>query len=269
MMAFFTSPGPVRVFWNVQASTAIYPWARSASLPVPFSRVADFHVSEPKGTRLSSEDHFSAILHLSRIGKMRILIVSFAALALSCAIVAAPRQAHSDAAEIDTAHSTMTVHVFKTGLFSALGHNHEISAPIESGRVQDKVQPSGNPSVELRVDARKLRVLDPDTSDDTRAQIQKTMLGPDVLDSDRFPEIRFVSTAVEASGANHWTVHGNLDLHGQSHPVTVDVALKDGTYHGSAPFKQTEFGIKPVSVAGGTVKIKDEVKVDFEISLVK
>lgn len=157
----------------------------------------------------------------------------------------------------------MTIHVYKTGLFSALGHNHEIGASIDSG----KVQPSESPSVELRVDARKLRVLDPDASDDTRAQVQKTMLGPDVLDSDRLPEIHFQSTAVEASGANHWTVRGNLDLHGQSHPVAVDVTLKDGIYRGSAAFKQTEFGIKPVSVAGGTVKIKDEVKIDFEISL--
>ena len=196
---------------------------------------------------------------------MRTLIVSLALLALSCAISAAPGQAHPDAAEIDTAHSTLTIHVFKTGLFSALGHNHEISAPIEFG----KVHPSENPAVELRVDARKLRVLDPDASEDTRAQVQKTMLGPDVLDSDRLADIHFQSTAVEASGANHWTVRGNLALHGQSHPVTVDVTLNDATYRGSAAFKQTEFGIKPVSVAGGTVKIKDEVKIDFEISLVK
>ena len=195
---------------------------------------------------------------------MRTLIVAISALALSCAS-AAPGKAHPDAAEIDAAHSTLTVHVYKTGLFSALGHNHEISAPIDASHVQ----PSGDLSVELRVDARKLRVLDPDASEDTRTQVQKTMLGPEVLDSDRLPEIHFRSTTVEASGADHWTVRGNLDLHGQSHPVDVDVTLKDGIYRGSAAFKQTEFGIKPVSVAGGTVKIKDEVKIDFEISLVK
>lgn len=198
---------------------------------------------------------------------MRTLTISLAALALSCASAAAPRQAPPVAAEIDAAHSTLIVHVFKTGLFSALGHNHEISAPIESGQVRSNAQASVTPSVELRVDARKFRILDPDASADTRAQVQKTMLGPDVLDSDRLPEIHFQSTAVEPSGANHWIVRGNLDLHGQSHPVTVDVTLKDGAYRGSAAFKQTEFGIKPVSAAGGTVKIKDEVKVDFEIRL--
>ena len=35
---------------------------------------------------------------------------------------------HSE--EIDTQKSVMTVRVFKSGLFSAFGHDHEISAPI-------------------------------------------------------------------------------------------------------------------------------------------
>jgi hypothetical protein len=29
--------------------------------------------------------------------------------------------------------------------------------------------------------------------------------------------------------------------------------------------KQTDFGIVPISIAGGTVKVKDEIKVDFDI----
>src|SRR5258708_37474715 len=95
--------------------------------------------------------------------------------------------ASSDAREIDGAHSTMTVRVYKSGFLSAFGHNHEIQAPIQSGQVKETV----NPSVELRVDARKLRVLDTEVSGDTRAQIQETMLGAQVLDADHFPEIRF------------------------------------------------------------------------------
>jgi polyisoprenoid-binding protein YceI len=159
----------------------------------------------------------------------------------------------------------MTVRVSKSGFFSAFGHNHEIEAPIESGEVKE----SGNPSVELRVDARKMRVLDPEASQDTRAQIQKTMQGPEVLDAERFPEVRFQSTTVEAKGANHWVVNGKLGLHGETHPVTVDVTLKDGFYRGSVTFKQTGFGITPVTVAGGTVKVKDEVKLEFQIALAK
>jgi len=64
-------------------------------------------------------------------------------------------------------------------------------------------------------------------------------------------------------------VRGNLNLHGQTHPVAIDVTLKDGIYRGSTTPIQTAFGITPVSVAGGTVKVKDEVKLEFQISLVE
>jgi polyisoprenoid-binding protein YceI len=173
--------------------------------------------------------------------------------------------APSDARQIDTAHSTMTVHVYKTGFFSAFAHNHEIQAPIQSGEVQE----SGSASVELRVDARKLRVLDPEASDSTRAQIQETMLGTQVLDADHFPEIHFQSVGVEPKGPDHWIVHGNLGLHGKNQPIAFEVTLKDDRYRGSATLKQTNFGITPVTVAGGTVKVKGEVKIEFEIALIK
>ena len=174
-----------------------------------------------------------------------------------------PATAGPDARKIDAAHSTMTVRVFKSGFLSGFAHNHEIEAPIDGGEVSE----SGTLSVELRVDARKLRVLDPEASAGTRAQIQQTMEGPQVLDSGRFPEIHFQSTSVEPKGTNEWLVQGNLDLHGQTHPVTVDVALSDGRYRGTVTLKQTAFGIKPVTIAGGTVKVKDEVRVEFEIGL--
>jgi hypothetical protein len=56
-------------------------------------------------------------------------------------------------------------------------------------------------------------------------------------------------------------------LHGKTSPVAVEVTLKDGHYKGSARLKQREFGITPISLAGGTVKVKDEVAVEFDIVL--
>jgi polyisoprenoid-binding protein YceI len=167
--------------------------------------------------------------------------------------------------KIDETRSTITVHVYKSGFLSAFGHNHEIQAPIQSGEVKE----SGTPSVELRVDARKLQVLDPEVAEGTRAQIQDTMQGSQVLDVGHFPEIRFQSTSVESKGPGHWIVQGNLALHGTGRPIAVEVTLKGERYQGSASLKQTDFGITPVTVAGGTVKVKDEVKIDFEIALLK
>ena len=161
---------------------------------------------------------------------------------------------------IETARSVLTVRVYKTGLFSAFAHDHEVRAPIQKGEVNEEKN-----TVEFTVDARALRVLDPEVSEKDRADIQSTMLGPKVLDSEKFPEIRFRSTSVGESGDDNWTVRGDLTLHGQTHQVKVDVAGRDGHYVGSARLSQKDFGITPISIAGGSIKVKDEVLVEFEI----
>jgi len=182
---------------------------------------------------------------------------------LACAAV--PAFGNSEARPIDLAHSTLTLYVYKTGLLSGFAHNHEISAPIESGEVKE----SEGSAVELSVKSNKLRVLDPGDSDDTRAKIQMTMQGAEVLDAERFPEIHFQSTSVEPAGTDHWVVHGDLTLHGQTHPISFEVSLKDGLYQGTALLKQSGFGITPIKIAGGTVKVKDEVKLVFSVALMK
>jgi polyisoprenoid-binding protein YceI len=152
------------------------------------------------------------------------------------------------------------VRVYKTGLFSAFAHDHEIRAPIQNGMIDEDKN-----TVEFTVDARTLRVLDPEASEKDRAEIQSTMLGPKVLDSEKFPEIRFRSTSLGEAGEDKWIVRGDLTLHGQTHPVKVEVKGHDGHYTGSARLSQKDFGITPVSIAGGSVKVKDEILVEFEI----
>jgi polyisoprenoid-binding protein YceI len=161
---------------------------------------------------------------------------------------------------IDPEKSVMTVHVFKAGLFSAFGHEHEVRAPIQQGSFNE-----ANPSVELTVDARKLRVVDKEISEKDRAQVQQDMLGPKVLDSEKFAEIRFHSTAVDSQGEGKWLVTGDLTLHGQTRPVKVHVERQNGRYKGTAELKQKDFGITPIVVGGGAVKVKNELRVDFDI----
>ena len=162
---------------------------------------------------------------------------------------------------IDTQKSTMTIYVGKTGAFSALGHEHQVRAPIYSGTASS----AKRPAVEIHVDARALRVNDKDASDKERAEVQKTMLGPEVLDSARYQEIVFRCPAADPAGQGKWTLHGDLTLHGQTHPVTVTVLLKDDHYTGESTLKLTDFGIKPPGKAG--VRAKDELKIEFDAQL--
>jgi polyisoprenoid-binding protein YceI len=162
---------------------------------------------------------------------------------------------------IDTQKSSLTIRVGKTGAFSAVGHEHEIHARIHSGTADT----GARPAVEIHVNARELRVTDKDASEKERAEVQKTMLGPEVLDSEGHQEIVFKSTGAESVGQGRWTLHGNLTLLGQTRPVSVQVTLKDERYTGEAKVKQTDFGIKPPGKAG--LRAKDEVTIEFDVRL--
>jgi polyisoprenoid-binding protein YceI len=162
---------------------------------------------------------------------------------------------------IDTEHSVVTVRVFKSGLFSAFADNHEIRAPISSGVLDEAAR-----RVEVVVDSRKLVVLDPNLPPEKRQQVQERMLGPEVLDSNQFHEIRFRANNVKEESADHFLLAGTLSLHGKTRPISFHVVRSSGHYRGDVMLKQRDFGITPVTVAGGTVKVKDELKIEFDIS---
>jgi len=185
-------------------------------------------------------------------------------LAIVLAVLTAPG-AYAQSRAIDGSKSSLKIRVLKSGLFSGFAHDHDIEAPIEEG----KIDTSANPSVQLRVDAGKMRVLDPGTSPGDLAEIQATMEGATVLDAAHFPEIAYTSTSVTKTGDTGWEVHGDLTLHGKKGPVDVAVSLQDGHYRGTALLKQSSFGIVPIKIAGGTVKVKDEVKIEFDIVAVQ
>src|ERR1700686_1715897 len=182
--------------------------------------------------------------------------VFVAAMSLMC-VLGVSAQQHT----IDTQKSTLTIHVGKTGAFSGLGHEHEVRAPIHSGTADT----GAHPAVEVHVTARELRGRDKDDSDKDHAEVQKTMLGPEVLDSEGHQEIVFKSTGAQSVGEGRWALHGNLTLRGQTRPITVQVRLKNGRYTGEATVKQTDFGIKPPGKAG--IRAKDEVRIEFDVRL--
>jgi polyisoprenoid-binding protein YceI len=175
----------------------------------------------------------------------------------AAAVIAQPRG-------IDTGKSVMKVRVYKGGLLSGLGHEHEISAPVANGSVDTTAH-----EVVLRVNARSLRVADPGISEKDRAEIQSNMTGVQVLDAEHFPEIVFRGTGADTGGNGAWAVKGTLTLHGQTHPVTMNVREAAGHFTGVARLRQSDFGITPIKVAGGAVRVKDEIQIEFDIQLAR
>lgn len=180
--------------------------------------------------------------------------------AILCLFLAASVPAAAQTVPIDTGRSSASVHVQKSGLFSAFAHNHVIQAPITSGQLDAERR-----IAELTFSTKEMKVLDEGIKDSERAEIDQTMKSDKVLDAQRYPEVKFVSRAITPQDGGRYQVRGDLTLHGVTKPVELAMTLSHDRYTGSINLKQTDFGITPVSIAGGTVKVKDVVEIKFEI----
>ncbi|MDR2232016.1 MAG: YceI family protein [Tannerella sp.] len=91
------------------------------------------------------------------------------------------------------------------------------------------------------------------------------------------PDIVFTLTEVKSLTINSdksisATVAGNLSMGGSTKPVTVSaVGKSDGAgsyvFTGSLPLKLTTFGMKPPTMFLGTLKVKDEISVEYTITV--
>jgi len=166
---------------------------------------------------------------------------------------------------IDTRASQFTVQAFASGLISAVAHSPKIAIREWSGDITmtDAMQ---NISVKVRVKAASLEVLD-ELRDDDRREIHRVM-NQEVLHTNRFPEIAFDSTEVKAEKQREdlykVNVRGSLTLHGvtnmQEFNGQVAVGVDSARAYGEFTLRQTDYDIRIASIAGGTLKLQDELK---------
>jgi polyisoprenoid-binding protein YceI len=171
---------------------------------------------------------------------------------------------------IDPGMSRFTVRAFASGMFSSFGHNPTIAIRDLSGEVDFAPDSPEKSALRLKIDSKSLAVTD-DIGDKDRREMER-MMNQEVLETSRFPEITFETASVTASGSDgRYAVNmtGNLSLHGvtRGQQVAAQVSLSGDTLnaHGEFPLSQTSYGIKLVSVAGGALKLKDELKFNFDI----
>jgi polyisoprenoid-binding protein YceI len=168
--------------------------------------------------------------------------------------------------------SSVRIHVGKSGAFSFAGHRHEVSAPVSGTITADPLNLSAS-SVDLTFASARLRVLPEGEGAGDAPKVEEVMHGPQVLDAVRFPEIHFRSKKVAGrtlpGGVFELSLVGELSLHGVNQEITVPVKVTlDGRSlkaTGQATLRHDQFGMKPVSAGGGTVKVANEIVIDFEI----
>lgn len=175
--------------------------------------------------------------------------------------------------QIDPSRSKLEVAVFKEGFLSAFGHNHEIVATQYHGFVEIDAEKIDHSKVQIEVETDSLEVRDRDVSQNDRQSITSDMKGPKVLDVAKYPAVQFTSTGVAGIQRNGQTVKlsllGKLTVHGTTRdimlPLTVEMGADQLIARGTTTIKQTDYGITPIRVALGGVKVKDQVQISFEI----
>jgi polyisoprenoid-binding protein YceI len=173
---------------------------------------------------------------------------------------------------IDPVESRAVVTVGKAGLFSfAAGHTHEVVSSIK-GTIELDVTDPAQSTIHMEIEAGSLQVSAKNEPPDDVPQVQKAMLSDKVLDIEHYPTIVFQSARVtvtkSADQAWELTVSGDFTLHGTTKaltfPVSAELTADRLTAHGQFQIKQSDYRIKPVSVAG-VVKVKDELGISYTV----
>jgi len=166
--------------------------------------------------------------------------------------------------------TTVTVQVGKGGLFSFAGHEHEVVAPATDGRIGLDRGDITKSTLRLVFDATAMKVTGKGEPADDVPEVQRVMLSDRVLNAQRYPTITFESRTISRASASTIRIAGDLTLHGTTKRIDVPVELRLEadrlTAQGKVTIRQTDFGIQPVTAAGGSVRVKDEVTVIFAIS---
>lgn len=184
---------------------------------------------------------------------------------------------------IDPQASTLDILVYRGGKFAKLGHNHVVSSKSLTGRVwmHRELARSGFeiafPVADLIVDDPEARraagsEFPPEIPEGDKQGTRKNMLRAEVLDAENYPRVELKSVTVEGTLPNP-QVTARITIKQSSRDVVVPVTVTvDGDRliaSGEFPIQQTEFGMKPFSVAMGALEVKDRLDVRFNIVAVE
>jgi polyisoprenoid-binding protein YceI len=173
--------------------------------------------------------------------------------------------------QIDPSRSRFTVQAFAAGVLSFFAHSPTFAVSNFRGAItlDDSVE---SLRLEVTVAADSLVLVDKVGAAD-RQEIEGRMRR-EVLETTGYPEITLragVRSAQRVAPGHHRLRLGDpLSLHGVTRPVEIDAELvvyQDGVrLCGEFPLRLSDYRIAPVTALGGTIKLKDELKLSFDVS---
>ncbi len=171
---------------------------------------------------------------------------------------------------VNTKESKIEIHLFKGGFLSMLGDDHLISLTRFTGKAD--LSKTDGWTADLSGDAASLKVIDPWGTPSERQEVEDTMLGPQQIDAGHFPSIELHSLSFDPMDHETvWHLVANVKLHGVTRKVQFSLdCLENGDklqIRGKKMFKLTDFNIQPYSAALGTVKVKNDFLVTYDVFL--
>lgn len=172
---------------------------------------------------------------------------------------------------IDPKASQFTVQAFASGLISVVAHSPKIAIRSWTGEVRFIPETLSDAQLKVVIKPSSLEVLD-EIRDSERRELHRVMYD-EVLETRLYPEVLFESSRISADREKdslfRVNVEGQLSLHGSSNGIAFfsQVAFGVDTFraHGEFTLLQTDYGIKIASIAGGTLKLQDELKFRFYV----
>ncbi len=193
---------------------------------------------------------------------------------LVVALVAWPQLSPGAPLQADTSASHLVIRAGRDGLLSVLAHDHQFTPARWQAEVDYDPEHPQEVRVDVRINAATLHDHVARLSPSARDYVDRETAGPQVLDAQRYPEIRFHGESASAQGEGaglQGVLHGALTLHGTTRPLDIPFHARAEApgyrVSGSVRFRQTDFGMTPFSTAGGTIGVDDEIQVDFDLVL--
>ena len=186
--------------------------------------------------------------------------------------------------DVIPARSRLIVLVYRAGPLAALGHNHVIACRCLTGTVylpRDPLHAGFDLHIAVKqftVDDPALRAAEhsadfpPDVSQSARQGTRHNMLGAAQLNAANFPEITLRSAGLQPSPdgkRNDVVAQVLVRLAGAQRSIAVplhyDVRADEIVVTGEFPLKQTDLGLTPFSVLGGSLEVRNGMKVRLRL----
>jgi polyisoprenoid-binding protein YceI len=182
---------------------------------------------------------------------------------------APPRQ--SAVYKLDAARSKFMIRAFAGGLLWFKGHDHFVQARDFEGEA--RLTPGSVSPASLTLDVRAASLVETrEVFTPPQKKIIDGELRDIVLEPDKYPAITFKSTDVSVDmrgGLFRVELGGDLTLHGVTRHVRIpaEVTLEGQDLHARGQFeiKRSDFKVPATSAFHGTVRVRDRLKISFDI----